>query len=214
LVALVFYLIQIPLMIFGGPYPADSEGWFELFQRSRMLGLLYLNALDILSVTLLGVMFLALYVALRQVHPSRMAIATYLALLGVAVFIVPRVAMLSVLPLSDLYVDATTEAQRSQLLAAWTTLNALGTATPQTPGFLLMAIAGGLISTVTLQGQAFPRAVGYLGIVAALVTLANQLSMIVLPAAAAILMPVNGLLWLIWWLAISRGLFRLASIGN
>ena len=115
--------------------------------------------------------------------------------------------MLSVLPLSDVYFRATTAVQRLQVLAAGTTLQALGTATPETPGFLLMAIAGGLISTVGLRSKVFPRAVGCLGIVATLVTLVDQLSMVIFPPAAAILMPANGLLWLVWWLAISRWLF-------
>jgi hypothetical protein len=132
LVTLAFYLIQILAMVFGEPFPTTMADWFSLFQRSKILGLLYLNALDIFSIAILGVMFLALYMALRRVNGSFMAVAAFLAFIGIAVFIAPRVAMLSVLPLSDQYAAATTEAQRATLLAAGEALNVLGTATPLT----------------------------------------------------------------------------------
>jgi hypothetical protein len=79
-----------------------------------------------------------------------MLITTFSALLGVAVFIVPRVAMLSLLSLSDRYTGAATEAERARILAAGETLGALGTPTPQTTGFLFMAIAVLIISVVML----------------------------------------------------------------
>ena len=99
-------------MIFGGPFPATTEDWVALFQRNKILGLLYLNALDIFSIALLGTMFLALYIALKRYNQASMLIATYIAMLG-GVFVVPRVAMLSIVTLSDQYTAATTEAQRT-----------------------------------------------------------------------------------------------------
>ena len=48
-------------------------------------------------------------------------------------------------------------------------------------------------------------------ILAALFTLVNDLSIVVAPLWASILMPINGLLWLVWWLLVSRGLFRLVA---
>ncbi|MBN1887260.1 MAG: hypothetical protein JW850_04700 [Thermoflexales bacterium] len=59
LVALAFYLVETLAMIFGGAYPTTTESWFVLLQRNLLLGLLDLNALDILSISLLGTMFLA-----------------------------------------------------------------------------------------------------------------------------------------------------------
>ena len=71
LVTLVFYLSEL-LFISWDNYPTSMEAWFALFQGSKLLGLFYLNALDIISVALLGVMFLALYVVLRKTHPAFM----------------------------------------------------------------------------------------------------------------------------------------------
>lgn len=211
LIAIVLYASQFLIQIVGEPYPDTSESWFALFQRSKLLGLWYLNALDIVSITLLGVMFVALYVALRRVRPSWMLVALYFALLGVVVFIVPRVLTLAALPLSDLHVAAETEAQRTAYLIAGETLYHVTTASPQTLGWLLMAVAGLIISLTILRSQSFGKAAGYVGIAGLIAAIANYASWILAPSVASVLMPVNGALWLIWWLMVSVGLFRLAK---
>jgi uncharacterized protein DUF4386 len=210
LIALAFYLSQFLIVFSGEMYPTTPEGWFALFQRSKLLGLFFLNALDIFSISVLGAMFLALYVALKEASPSWMAIAAFLAFLGIAVFVSSRAAMVSgTLSLSDQYAAATTETQRSQILAAGQAIHATGRATPETIGFFLMAVAGLIISVVLRRSAAFGQVTAYVGILASLFTLADDICVLVAPALAAFLMPVNGLLWLIWWLLISRGLFRL-----
>lgn len=215
LIALAFYLIEFSLLIVGEPYPTTIEGWYALVQRSKLLGLWYLNALDILSFALLGIMFLALYMALRRARPAWMLIALYFALLGVVVFIVPRVLHLSLLPLSDLHAAATAEAQRALYLAAGEALSQVSSATPQTLGFLLMAAAGLIISVVVLRSdqQHLPigRAAAYVGIVGFVAALANYLARLLAPDIAAMIMPLNGLLWFAWWILVSVGLFRLAN---
>jgi hypothetical protein len=211
LVALGFYLVQIFILIFGEPFPSTAEGWFSLLQRSKPLGLLYLNALDIFSIAFLGTMFLALYIVLRRVHESYMAIAAFFAFLGTSVFVAPRVAMLSLLPLSDQYAAAATDAQRSQILSAAQALGSLGMPTPQTIGFLFMAIAVIIISAVMLRSNIFGKATAFAGILASVITFADDLSMVIAPSMAAVLMPVSGLLWILWWILISRRLLKLGS---
>jgi hypothetical protein len=216
LIALAFYLIEFSILFVGEPYPTTIEGWYALVQRSKLLGLWYLNALDILSFALLGIMFLALYVALRRVRPAWMSIALYLALLGVVVFIVPRVLHLSLLPLSDLHATATTDAQKTIYLAAGEALSQVSAATPQTLGFLFMAIAGLIVSFVTLQTNSFGetavlgKAIGYVGSVGFGAALTNYVARLLAPSIAQMLMPINGLLWFVWWILVSVGLFRLA----
>ncbi len=226
LVALVFYLSEFSILILGKePYPTNIAGWYAIFQHGKLLGLWYLNALDILSFAFLGIMFLALYMAIRHVHPSLMMIALYFALLGVVVFIVPRVLHLALLPLSDLYASATTEAQRTLYLTAGEALSQVSSATPQTLGFLFMALAGLIISVVRLfpppsipprreGGRArYPlsKAAAYVGIVGFVAALANYISRLFAPAIAEMLMPINGLLWFAWWIMVSVGLFKLAK---
>ncbi|MBU1879978.1 MAG: hypothetical protein KJ734_13615 [Chloroflexi bacterium] len=91
----------------------------------------------------------------------------------------------------------------------------LSTATPQTPGFLLMAVAGLIISVVMLRNsmrsQSFGRVAGYVGIVGFIATLANYVSWLIAPPIAAMLMPINGLLWLAWWILVGWQLFQLGQ---
>ena len=144
LIALAFYLIQLAVIILTNEaYPTTPEAWFALFHRNKVLGLIFLNALDTLSIALLGTMYLALYVALKQCNPSS------------------------------------------------------------------MAVAGLIISTVILRSKCFGQATAYVGILASLFTFADDISIVIAPSLAAALMPVNSLLWLVWWLLISRSLFRL-----
>jgi hypothetical protein len=216
LIALFFYLFEFSILFLGEPYPTTTEGWYTLVQRSKLLSLWYLNALDILSFALLGIMFLALYVALRRVRSSWILIALYLALLGVVVFIVPRVLHLSLLPLSDLYAAAATDTQKTIYLAAGEALSQVSSATPQTLGFLFMAMAGLIISIVILHSQSFGKSValskaaGCVGIAGFVAALANFGGRLLAPTIAEILMPINGLLWFAWWILVSVTLFKLA----
>lgn len=212
LLALVFYLGEF-LLIPWERYPGSPEEWFALFQRSKLLGLFYLNAPDIFSIALLGIMFLALYAALRRVNLSWMTVSANVGLLGVGVFIAPRVATLSLLTLSDRYAAAG-EIARARLLAAGEALGALGIATPQTIGFLFMAIGVLIISVVMLQSKRFSRITAWLGIGASLVTFADHVSVILAPTLATPLMIAGGLFWIPWWVAIAFGLFRLARLAG
>jgi hypothetical protein len=209
LLTLTFYVSQF-LLIRWDHFPSSTEEWFALLERSRLLGLFYMNALDILSITLLGVLFLALFAALKPVNPSWMTVAGYLGLFGVAVFVVPRVAMLSMLPLAERYAVTTNVILRTRLLTAGETLGALGTATPQTIGFLFIAVAVFVMSIIMLrEGRLFNRIVPWLGILAGLATFANHLSLLFLPSFATPLMIASGLFWIPWWLLVGLRLLRL-----
>jgi hypothetical protein len=211
LIALAFYLSQISILIFGEPYPTTIDGWFSLLQRSKLLGLFYLNALDIFSIALLGTMFLALYIALKRANESYMAIAALFAFIGIPVFIAPRVVMLSVLPLSDKYAAATTEVQRSQILAAGQAMSALGQPTTQTIGFLFIAVAVLIISVVMLRSKVFNKATAYVGIVASVLTFVDDLSVVIAPSIAGPLMGIGIVLWTLWWILIARRLLQLGQ---
>ena len=72
LIALAFYTFQMVIMGFGEALPATMDDWFLLFQGNKILGLIYLNALDPFSIALLGMMFLALYIALSLLSTVKM----------------------------------------------------------------------------------------------------------------------------------------------
>jgi hypothetical protein len=213
LVAVVLYLAEAIYFAAVEMPPTAIEDWFSLFQRSKLLGLFYLNALDIASVALFGPLFLALYVALKRDHESAMGIAALAAFTGIAVFISLRSATLSILPLSDQYAAATSASQRALILAAGQAIGALGQPAPQTSGFLLMAVAVLIISGVMLRGHIFGRGIAYLGSLASIVTFANQLSLVIAPALAGPLLGIAGLLWILWWVLTGGRLLQLGQGG-
>ncbi|UCH61952.1 MAG: DUF4386 family protein [Fidelibacterota bacterium] len=124
--------------------------------------------------------------------------------------------MLSILPLSDQYAAATTGALRSQALAAGESLVAQDQGTPQTIGFLFIAIAVLIISLIILQSEIFSRTTAYTGIVASVVTFADDISVVIAPSVAAILMPASGVFWVLWWILINRKarLFRFTAVSS
>ena len=116
LIMVVFIPIQ-SIVFVASPPPSTVLGWFTLFQNNRLLGLLDMDLLLIVDQILMGLVFLALYAALRRTSPSFMAIALTLGLGGIVTYFASSTAF-NMLSLSDQYAAATTDAQRSLFLAA------------------------------------------------------------------------------------------------
>ena len=110
---------------------------------------------------------LALYVALRGVNESLMAIATVLALVEAVTFIMAR-PDLEMLYLSEGYAAATTEAQRATLLAAGEAMLATFHGTAFHVGINLFSIYYLIVSIVMLRSNIFGSVIAYTGIVAAI----------------------------------------------
>jgi len=111
-------LTVIQAIIFiAWPPPGTVIGYFTLLQNNRLLGLLSLDLLSMAVIALMGLIWLALYVALRRTSQSFMAIALTLAIVAVALYFSSN-TVFNMLSLSSQYAAATTEAQRSSFLAA------------------------------------------------------------------------------------------------
>lgn len=204
--------------------PVTVHNWFVLLQGNRLLGLAYLNIFDLVNCALVGLMFLALYAALRRTHKSCIAIATVLGFLGIAVYFASNTAF-SMLTLSHQYAGATTEAQKTTLLAAGEAMLAIGrfTAPGSHPGsggyvsLLLIAVAGMIASVVMLRGAVFNRATAYVGILASALDLAYCLAYAFVPMVdserlALLFIPAAGLFLMIWHVMVGWKLFRLGRL--
>jgi hypothetical protein len=116
-VAMVAFIpIQIIVFVLWPP-PSTVMGWFALFQENKLVGLLDLDLLLMVDQIFSALILLALYVTLRRTHPAIMTIALTFGLIGIAVYFASTVAF-EMLSLSDQYAAATTELERSSLLAA------------------------------------------------------------------------------------------------
>ena len=142
------------------PMPSSAFDWFTLLQKDPFVGLSLLNFFDLINFALVGLIFLALYGALRNVNRGVMVLATSIGLIGVAVYLASNQAW-EMLSLSKQYAATNSEEQRSILLTAGDVL--LATNNPEAPyqatgiyvGLFLVLMAGLLISIVMLQSDIF-----------------------------------------------------------
>ena len=99
-------MIPIQFVVFiVWPPPETAIGWFTLFQNNKLGGLLAFELLFVVNAALGIATTLALYIALRRVNESLMAIALALGLVEALAFIVARPA-LEMLYLSERYAAA------------------------------------------------------------------------------------------------------------
>jgi hypothetical protein len=61
-----------------------------------------------------------------------------------------------------------------------------------------------------LRGRHFHKIVAWTGLLASLITFADDLSIVVAPGLATPLMIASGLLWIPWWVMIGVNLFQFA----
>ncbi|MBN1580500.1 MAG: DUF4386 family protein [Anaerolineae bacterium] len=203
-------------IIHGVPatWPSSAIEWFSLLEDNVFVGLVLFNVVDLINYCLVGLMFLALYGALRRANKSAMVIATVCGLMGIAVYFASNQAF-AMLSLSRQYAGATTEAHRSMLLAAGEALLAI-----ENPGavyqgtgvhtsFLLVVLAGLIISVVMLRSSIFGRAAAMVGIVANGLRLCHLLALVFAPSVWFFI-PISAVFRVTWYVMIALGLFKLA----
>ena len=213
--ALVVVVLMLGVVIGFTVYPQPStvSDWFELFQSNKVIGLLDFWGLEVPMYAMFALVFLALYVALREADQGRMAIAITFSLLGVGIFLATNNPF-SMLSLSDQYAAATTDAQRATLLAAGQAVLA-NTGQRVVGGFnvglFLVSVAGLIVSSVMLQSSSFSRSTAYVGILAYTLSLVDYLRQIVTQSATIALLVIlpNALMLVVWFVLVGRRLYQL-----
>jgi hypothetical protein len=190
--------------------------WFKLFHNNPLVGLTFLNFFDLFEYALLGLVFLSLYVALKQTNPSAMLIAAVSGLIGITVYFASNQA-LAMLALSQRYANATIEAQRSAYQAAGEALLAVnnpGTIYQGTGIYLslfLVLLAGLVISFVMLSSNVFSKATAIVGILANGIGLCYFITLVFLPAIYWLPHPISAPFRVTWYFLIALRLFKLAK---
>jgi hypothetical protein len=215
LIVAVLTISEVVILAFY-PQPGTVSGWFELFQSNRIIGLLDFWGLEVPMYLMFTLVFLALYFVLRRDNESLMAIALTFALLGIGIFFATN-NPISMLSLSNQYAAATTDAQRSTLLAAGqavlanTNQRAIG---GFNMGLFLVSVAGLIVSSVMLHSNSFSRLTAYVGIVAFALSLADYLREALTPSVAIALLVIlpNVLFLVIWFILIGRRLYKIGRL--
>jgi len=210
LVAAMLILGEVVVLAIYPP-PNTISGWFMLFQRDSILGFLDFWGLEVPMYLMFIMIYLALYMALRKINPSLMVIALTFALLGIGVFLATNNPT-SMLSLSNQYAAATTDGERSTLLAAG---QALFSNTNQRTvggfnmGLFLVSVAGLMVSSAMLHSNSFNRSTAFVGILAHALSLADYLRQAITSSTIItllVLLP-NALFLLVWYVLVGLQLY-------
>jgi len=206
--------------------PVNVAEWFELLQRSRILGLAYLHVFDLVNYGLLMLVFLALFVVLRKAGKSSMTIAVVLGLIGIGIYFASN-SSFSMVSLSDQFSAATGETERVVLLSAGQGVLAGSRFTspgghPGAGGFIslfFVAAAGMIITAVMVRGRLFNKAAVVFGFLANGFDLAYCAAFLILPMMdgellSVLFIPAAGAFYMVWHILIGLRLLKLGRLRN
>lgn len=204
---LMAVLIPIQIVIFiAWPPPQDVMGYFTLFQRNRLLGLLDLDFLLIVDNLLSIPLYLAIYVALRRKSETFALLGAVLGILSIILYLVSREATFSMLTLSSQYTAAVTEVQKQIALAAGQVMLISYNGTVFNISYILGAVALIILSAVMLNHNIFSKATAYLGLVANIIALG-----LYIPSVGIFISVFSVIFLWIWDLLVALRLLKLSN---
>ena len=201
----VLALVPVQAAVFiVWPPPTTVSGFFSLFAQNAIVGLLALDLLLMASWILSALMFVALYAALRRTREAVVTVALIAQLVALAMYFASNTAF-SMLTLSQQYGAATTDADRTLLLAAGQAMLALYTGTAFNVSYLLSGVAALLMAGAMLRSGVFGTVTAYIGIAYAVLQVVPPTA-----GAAGMIVSLLSLAPMVLWIAlIARTLFRL-----
>lgn len=200
-------LIPIQIAIFMiCPPPTAIPDWFALFQENWLLGLLSLDLLYLLNNTFVLLIYLALYISLKEVNPSLMTVAFLLCVVGATVYFASNTGF-EMLTLSKLYAIAETGAEKAVVLASARTMLTIYTGTAFNSYYMLNGIGLLLMSVVMRKSAVFGKATAVWGLAAALfMSIPSTAGTIGLVFSLLSLIP-----WIVFCILVARRLFWFSS---
>jgi hypothetical protein len=204
---------EVSLFTGANAIPHSAADWFGLLQAHPFIGLSFLAVFDLVNYALVGLVFLALAAALWPAHKSLVTMALASGLVGIAVSFATNISF-SMMSLSQQYVAAASEAQRTNLLAAGQALLATSGAMANFPGtgtyiaYLLIALAGVIFASQLLHSH---RITAVIGLLAGGCDLAYCLTFAFSPVLQVVFMSCGGAFWMIWHILIGIQLFKHAK---
>jgi hypothetical protein len=204
--------ISINFLPAGKISPASVQDWVRLFQNNWFVGLRDLGLLNI-ALTILGLLVIfSIYEITREENNSFATLALIVAVMGGTIYIGTNKA-LPMMEMSRQYMQASTEAQRTSLMAAGQTFLLEGTAhTPGTfIGLALNELAFVLTSFAILSSKKFGRGTAIAGMIGFGALLINEIIQVALPTISALgllIAMIGGIISMIWYFSIARALSR------
>jgi len=209
---IAYTLATMAQMVLLGGQPTSAAQAFDLLQHHRAIALLRLDLPTVAAMPLYYLLFLGLFAALKKAGEARALLATALAFIGVTLVLATPTA-LSLVPLSDRYAAATSDAARAQLLAAGEALMAadIWHGTGAILGGVLLQCGAALICVAMLRGGVFGKTTAWLGIAMHGLDLAHIVCGPFVPLAGVVLMATAGPLYPVWFFLVGRRLLKLGA---
>ncbi len=186
---------------------ASTEAIFVTLNTDRLGALFSLDVMMLVTASIDILLFIALYVALKRVNESYALIALVLGLMAIALLI-PTKPLAELVFLSEQYAAASTEAARSQYLAAGEALLTLAGGTAWIVFSLFSNISFLLSSVLMVRSKSFGKATAYIGIVNSIFALGIIVPVFVIAAICGLGATIVGT---IWFVLLARGFFRLGK---
>jgi hypothetical protein len=196
--------------------PVDAAEWFVLLHQYPLVGLTLLQVFDLVEYALVGLIFLAVCVALWQVNRGVMLVTTVGGLAGIMAYFVSNQAF-TMLSLSERYAAAATETQRAFYLAAgeallaWSNPGVLYQGTGIYVSMFLVPLAGLTISLVMLRSNVFNKATVVTGVIANGVVLGYFVVLAFAPMLLALPFVLSAPFRVTWYFLIAIKLFQLGK---
>src|SRR5262245_29990234 len=111
LLSIATVVAVIPVYLVSPP-PMNVVDWYTLYLKNALLGLFDFDLMMIIVIARSGLVYCALYGALRRASQPLMALGTVIGLVSIATYFASNTAF-NMLLLSNKYVAATTVAQRA-----------------------------------------------------------------------------------------------------
>lgn len=211
-ILIIYSIATLVVMFMIGTPPETIIECFSMLNENKFLGLLRLDILTVFTMPLYYVLFYSIYIALKNHESDSLRISIIFIFAGLTLFLATP-SVFSYLHLSDRYVLATSEIEKSQLLAAGEAIivSDMWHGTGPKIGGLLIQVGALIISILMLKNKVFSKATAYIGILTHGLDLLHILIGFFLPVVGAILMPIAGTLYLVWFPLIGLRLNKLSK---
>lgn len=188
--------------------------WFNLFQNQWFLAFRDMGLLNMVTTLCSVLIFFALFGVHRRTDPPYAALALTLVCMGATIYIANNISF-SMLALSRQYAAASSEAQKSTLLAVGQVLLAReDVGAGSFMGFFIPEVAGVLMAVVMLRSKIFHRWVAWMGILGEVFLAIFNICAAFTPGLYDFAMNfarIGGPLSLLWFILIALKLFRLSG---
>jgi hypothetical protein len=193
-------------------FPSTIIEWYSLFKYSKFVGLLLMNLFDMINFILLGLMYLGLYILLKDTNKTLMQISFGLVLIGIVLYI-PSNQAFSILSLSNQYYSSTDIAEKTSIITAGRALLKIHDVLTSYgyrffPSYFCVTLGGLFCSIVMYKSVVINKSIAIIGLIGTLIGLTYYITAITEITLSVIPIAGSAPFLMIWYILIGIKLLR------